>query len=132
VAVLEHLLMPWQFAAELNRVLEIGGLVFHATHQTWPPHALPNDFYRFSDEALKFLFGKDAGFEIIDSHMEHRVWLYPEHRTEAYLITPLFPGYGNSQVLARKVRHLEPGWTWELETDRVIDRSKMYPRYDRA
>jgi hypothetical protein len=64
--------------------------------------------------------------------MEHRVWLYPEHRTEAYLTTPLFPGYGNSQVLARKMRHLEPGWTWELEGDRVIDRSKMYPRYERA
>ena len=132
LTVLEHLLMPWRFAAELNRVLEIGGLLFYATHQTWPLHAEPNDFYRFSDEALKFLFGKEAGFEIIDSHMEHRVWLYPEHRTEPYLTTPLFPGYGNSQVLARKVRHLEPGWTWELETDRVFDRSKMYPRYERA
>ena len=130
--------MPWRFAAELNRVLEIGGLLFYATHQTWPLHAEPNDFYRFSDEALKFLFGKEAGFEIIDSHMEHQVWLYPEHRTEPYLTTPLFPGYGNSQVLARKVRHLTsqagPGNskpTASLIGERCIPATSAHERGDR-
>jgi hypothetical protein len=131
LAVLEHLVMPWRFAVELNRVLELGALVYHATHQTWPPHAQPNDFYRYSDEALKFLFGADTGFEVIDSHMEHRVWMYPEERaSQAYLTTPLFPGYGNSQVLARKVRHLDRiGAAGDVEPARLTERARVYPRY---
>jgi hypothetical protein len=129
LTVLEHLLMPWRFAVELNRVLELGGLIYHATHQSWPLHAEPNDFYRYSDEALKFLFGAEAGFEVVASHMEHRLWLYPEDRTaRAYLLTPLFPGYGNSQVLARKVRHIEsiPSG-WDVGPERLTERSRMYP-----
>jgi hypothetical protein len=129
LTVLEHLLMPWRFALELNRVLEMGALVYHATHQTWPVHAAPNDFYRFSDEALRFLFGPHAGFEIVDAHMEHLVWLYPEERsTKHFLETPLFPGYGNSQVVARKVRHVEPGErAWEIAADALAERSRKYP-----
>ena len=129
LTVLEHLLMPWRFALELNRVLEMGALVYHATHQTWPVHAAPNDFYRFSDEALKFLFGPHAGFEIVDAHMEHLVWLYPEERTtKHFLETPLFPGYGNSQVVARKIRHVEPGRdAWEAAAERLAERSRQYP-----
>jgi hypothetical protein len=129
LTVLEHLLMPWRFAVELNRVLEMGALVYHATHQTWPVHAAPNDFYRFSDEALKFLFGPPAGFEIVDAHMEHLVWLYPEERTSKHFLeTPLFPGYGNSQVVARKVRHVEPGRDpWETAAAGLAERSRQYP-----
>ena len=129
LTVLEHLVMPWLFAIELNRVLEMGGLVYHATHQTWPVHAAPNDFYRFSDEALRFLFGVDSGFEVIDAHMEHLVWLYPEHRTSPpYLQTPLFPGYGNSQVLARKIRHIDSsGAAWDVAAERLAERSRRYP-----
>jgi len=130
LTVLEHLVMPWRFVVELNRVLELGALVYHATHQTWPPHAQPNDFYRYSDEALRFLFGADAGFEVIDSHMEHRLWMYPEERaSQAYLTTPLFPGYGNSQVLARKVRHIDRiSAAWDVEATRLTERSRAYPR----
>jgi hypothetical protein len=129
LTVLEHLLMPWRFALELNRVLEMGGLVYHATHQTWPVHAAPNDFYRFSDEALKFLFGPHAGFEIVDAHMEHLVWLYPEERaTKHFLETPLFPGYGNSQVVARKIRHVDAGRdAWEAAAEGLAERSRRYP-----
>jgi hypothetical protein len=129
LTVLEHLLMPWRFAAELNRVLEMGGLIFHATHQTWPVHAAPNDFYRFSVEALRFLFGPEAGFEVIDTHMEHRFWLYPEERAGAYLHTPLFRGWGNVQVLARMGRHLGPA-DGAAVPDHLTDRSRQYPRYE--
>ena len=130
LTVLEHLLMPWRFAAELNRVLAPGALVYHATHQSWPPHAEPNDFYRFSDEALRLLFGPEAGFEIIDLHMEHRVWLYPEERTSRpYLLAPVFPGFGNVQVLSRTVREIHsPQVGWDVDVARLGERSRAYPR----
>ena len=33
--------MPWKVVLELNRVMAEGGLLFTATHHTWPPHELP-------------------------------------------------------------------------------------------
>jgi SAM-dependent methyltransferase len=66
ISVFEHLAMPWKVAVELNRVLKTGGLVFVATHPTWPPHEKPWDFYRFTQYGLSALFNKTSGFEIVD------------------------------------------------------------------
>ncbi|HWA78949.1 MAG TPA: class I SAM-dependent methyltransferase, partial [Acetobacteraceae bacterium] len=76
-AVLEHLAMPWIVAAEINRVLRPGGLTYHITPQAWPVHEEPNDFWRFTDEALKLLFGEPFGFEVLSAGMADRARLYP-------------------------------------------------------
>ncbi len=57
VAVLEHLAAPWMAAAEINRVLRVGGLTIHVTVHSWPIHEQPNDFWRMSDSGLEILFG---------------------------------------------------------------------------
>jgi hypothetical protein len=101
---LEHLAAPWIVAIEINRVLASGGLVYHQTHQTWPMHAAPNDFWRFSDEALRHLFGATFGFEVIAAAMGHPILCHPTLRTPEYLNMPLLPGHGGSYVLARKIR----------------------------
>lgn len=108
-AVLEHLAMPWLAAAEMNRTLRPGGLVFHRTHQCWPVHETPNDFFRFSDEALRVLFGPAHGFETIAAgmafpmatHARDKAWPYSDH-------LPLNPTYGQSWILARKVAEIGP------------------------
>jgi SAM-dependent methyltransferase len=61
VSVWEHLSRPWVAARALARVLQPGSPFLVVTHQTFPIHGYPSDFFRFSDEALKVLFG-DAGF----------------------------------------------------------------------
>jgi hypothetical protein len=66
LSVLEHILMPWKLAIELNRVMELGGIGYLATHQTWPLHDRPWDFWRFSSDAWKGLLNDKTGFEIID------------------------------------------------------------------
>jgi SAM-dependent methyltransferase len=66
-SVFEHLAMPWKVALELNRVLEPGGLVYTATHQTWPVHEEPWDFWRFSQYSWQTLFNAATGFEIIEA-----------------------------------------------------------------
>jgi SAM-dependent methyltransferase len=50
-SVLEHLMMPWKFVIELNRVLKPGAIGLFTTHQCWPLHDEPWDFWRFSDTA---------------------------------------------------------------------------------
>lgn len=57
VSTWEHLARPWIAAEQAARVLRPGGLVYVATHQTFPIHGYPSDYFRFSDEAMKVLFG---------------------------------------------------------------------------
>jgi SAM-dependent methyltransferase len=63
VAVFEHLERPWRAAAEVARVLAPGGLFFVSTHQCFPLHGYPSDFFRFSREALRLIF-EDAGLAV--------------------------------------------------------------------
>lgn len=56
-SVWEHLERPWLAAEAVARVLKPGGLAYISTHQTFPIHGYPSDYFRFSDEALKVLFG---------------------------------------------------------------------------
>ena len=65
ISTFEHLAMPWQVVLEINRVLRVGGLVFTATHHTWPPHELPWDYWRYSRGAFEALFNAHTGFELV-------------------------------------------------------------------
>lgn len=54
--VIEHVMNPWQFAAELQRVVKIGGLLQVEAPQNYPYHAEPYDFFRFTFTGLRSLF----------------------------------------------------------------------------
>jgi hypothetical protein len=129
VAVLEHLAAPWLAAVEINRALKIGGETLHATHQTWPIHEMPNDFFRMSDQALRFLFGPATGFEVIECGMAYPVSILPPRnmRGPDWVEMPLFPGYAQSYIRARKTADLDPnGPPWSIEGLRRV--SEAYPR----
>lgn len=64
VSVWEHLERPWIAAQQVARVLRPGGVAMIATHQTFPIHGYPSDYFRFSDRALDLLF-TDAGLEVV-------------------------------------------------------------------
>ncbi len=129
VAVLEHLAAPWLAAVEINRALKLGGETLHATHQTWPVHDMPNDFFRMSDQALRFLFGPATGFEVIECGMAHPVSILPPRgmRKPGWVEMPLFPGYAQSYIWARKTAELDPTRPpWNIEGLRRV--SEAYPR----
>ena len=65
ISTFEHLAMPWKAILEINAVLAEGGLLFVATHQSWPPHELPWDFWRYSPAAFQALLTPHTGFEIL-------------------------------------------------------------------
>jgi len=133
VAVMEHLAAPWLVAAEINRVLKIGGLTLQILPQTWPVHETPNDFWRMTDEGLKTLFSEALGFEILDSGMDTPMAIYPSlpFRHDAFLEMPFHPGFGNSFILARKVREILPSSVkWPMERNALADISRLYPRHD--
>ena len=74
IAVFEHLERPWLAATEIARILKPGGRCYVATHQTFPLHGYPSDFFRFSREALALLFA-DAGLAVLDVAYENRTWI---------------------------------------------------------
>ena len=110
VAVLEHLAAPWLAAAEINRALKLGGETVHVTHQSWPVHETPNDFFRMSDQALRSLFGPATGFEVVDCGMAYPVAIVPpaQMRHADWLNVPFGRGFGQSYIRARKVAELDP------------------------
>ena len=58
ISTWEHLRKPWIAADTAARVLKPGGLLYVATHQTFPIHGYPSDYCRWTDEGLKALFDK--------------------------------------------------------------------------
>jgi SAM-dependent methyltransferase len=77
VSVWEHLAMPWKVSIELNRVMRTGGLAMINTHQSWPVHEEPWDYFRFSDFAWDTLFNAATGFEIVARGMGSKCVMAP-------------------------------------------------------
>jgi SAM-dependent methyltransferase len=66
----EHFKYPHVAAHEILKALRIGGLLFIQTHQSFPLHGYPYDYFRFSREALASLFGSRMGFRTIATDYE--------------------------------------------------------------
>ncbi|MSU48866.1 MAG: methyltransferase domain-containing protein [Opitutus sp.] len=110
LSVFEHLAMPWKVAIELNRVLLPGGLVFANTHQTWPLHEEPWDFWRYSNSTWPCLFNAMTGFEIVEVAQGepaqiHGLWDSPVAR---YI--PESPAFLSANVIARKISETALEW----------------------
>ncbi|WP_419756486.1 methyltransferase domain-containing protein [Brevundimonas sp.] len=110
VSVVEHILMPWKFSLELNKVLKVGALGLVHTHQTLGIHDDPWDFWRFSKDAWPAIFNAKTGFEILSS-----VHSLPTHVTPFYWRSEkegveLSAGFEGSTVLVRKVSESDLSW----------------------
>lgn len=75
--VMEHVARPWIAAVELARVVRPGGLVLVTTHQAFPHHAYPHDYFRYSTDGLAQIFSANAGWRIRDSKQEHPCKIVP-------------------------------------------------------
>ena len=67
----EHVQYPWVAATSLRRVLKRGGLLYVATHQTFPVHGYPSDYTRWTDKGLASLF-EWSGFRVVEAGMDTR------------------------------------------------------------
>jgi len=117
IATFEHLAMPWKVAIEINRVLEPGGLVFVQSHQTWPIHDEPWDFWRFSKHAWRALFNDHTGFEILAvAHSEPAVVLPALQTGNPITMLENEIGYLGSSCLARKIGDAQVSWEVDAST----------------
>ena len=103
VSVFEHLAMPWLVVLEMNKILELGGLVFIQTHQTWPVHEEPWDFWRYSKHSWKCLFNTKTGFEVIEAVMGMPCSIVPGHMDVSTDGLWHQPAYLGTVMIARKI-----------------------------
>jgi hypothetical protein len=85
-------------------VLRLGGLTVHVTHQTFPVHGVPQDYWRFSVEAMKVLFAPEAGFRVLAAEYCWPVMIQPSPPLPA--VSPCFV---HTLVIAEKIGEPD-GW----------------------
>ena len=72
----EHFKYPALAAHELMKALRVGGQLYVQTHQSFPLHGYPHDYFRFSRQALAGLFGTEMGFEVLETNNDFPIRLY--------------------------------------------------------
>jgi hypothetical protein len=110
LSVLEHILMPWKLVLELNAVMQTGAIGLFVTHQTWPEHDVPWDFWRFSDRAWPALLNKATGFEILSAAMGEPAYIVAANAHPVTNFAPVPAGYLASNVIFRKVAATSLSW----------------------
>jgi len=106
----EHLKYPHLAAHEIMKALKIGGLLFIQTHQSFPLHAYPFDYFRFSREALAGLFGTKMGFHVIATDYEFPVRLYSSRESNLFR----YDAYLNVRLLGEKTGTTPDNFVFEL------------------
>ncbi len=124
VSVFEHLLMPWKAVLEMNKVLKPGGLVLTMTHQSFPPHDQPWDFWRFTDQAWHGLFNRFTGFEVVETAMGEPLEMVANVVTGVTKGFADAPGYAGSAAICRKIS--ETTLSWPANLDVIV--STAYPK----
>jgi hypothetical protein len=109
-SVFEHLAMPWKVALEFNRVLVTGGLVYTSTHQTFPIHEAPWDFWRFSNYSWSALFNAATGFEIVETAVGEAARIHAIRGSSVTRTTATAPAYLGSASIVRKTAETTLAW----------------------
>ncbi|RKY20487.1 MAG: hypothetical protein DRQ55_07570 [Planctomycetota bacterium] len=120
-AVFEHLAMPWLVALEMNRVLKTGGLAWIVTHEAFPVHEWPSDFWRFGPGAWEGLFSPATGFEILGSRPLQQARVVPDADPGA-----AYPGHPGCEVQLRKRGPPDPCLRWQLRAHELLG-GQIYP-----
>ncbi|MBD5780540.1 class I SAM-dependent methyltransferase [Pelagicoccus sp. NFK12] len=117
LSVIEHVAMPWKAAIEINKVLKRGGKCMLHTHQAWPLHESPYDFWRFSTDTWRALFNKSTGFRILDAACGGEANIHPLIQTKRFDPMEEAIAYTSSSVLVEKIS--ETKLSWEVDLDDI-------------
>ncbi|UCG25319.1 MAG: class I SAM-dependent methyltransferase [Chloroflexota bacterium] len=107
----EHLKYPHLAAHEVMKVLKVGGLLFIETHQTFPLHAFPYDYFRFSREALAGLFGNNMGFKVVATEYMFPAMVCSPETPDAFQ----YPAFLNVRLFGEKLSGTPPEYAYEYD-----------------
>jgi len=119
-STIEHLAMPWKAIIEVNCILKPRGLVFFVTHQTWPVHEAPWDYWRLSEHAWRVLLNETTGFEIIEAAMGDGGTIVADLIQGGTVGLDRQPAFLHTWVLARKTGPTT--LRWDVDPEMIVDR----------
>lgn len=104
-SVLEHVERPWIAVEQMCQMLTrpesntsgLGGGLYVQTHQTFPLHGYPTDFFRFSDRALESMV--PDGFEV-ETSFAHPCKIVPTPPVEPWNTAPDVEAWLNVDLCA--------------------------------
>jgi hypothetical protein len=106
----EHFKYPHLAAHELMKALRPAGVLYIQTHQCFPLHAYPYDYFRFSRDGLAGLFGSKMGFRVMSTDYEFPVKLYsPREMYWAY------PAFLNVRLYGEKIGATPAAYEYEYD-----------------
>lgn len=121
ISTFEHFIMPWKVALEINKILVPGGKIFSHSHQTWPEHDVPYDFFRFSDQAWSGLFNAHTGFQVNDVKSGHSVAVLANYNVGGpFEEMEHSPGHAMSVCVAQKISDALVEWNAPMSSIREI------------
>jgi len=106
----EHFKYPHRAAHEVLKTLKVGGALYVQTHQSYPLHAHPFDYFRYTKESLAGLFGTQMGFRVTKVGYEFPTRLMS--RAEPDLATG--EAYLNVCLAGQKVEPTPTDFVYEL------------------
>lgn len=98
-SVHEHLARPWIATQSMADMLHEGGLLYIDTHQTFPLHGYPDDYFRFSADALGVLLA-DAELEVVATGYSWPCTITPAERVDPWNLAA--PSYLHVSAIGRK------------------------------
>ena len=126
-SVFEHLAMPWLAAAEIAKVLKVGGIVFVETHFSFSSHERPWHFFQFTEMGLRALFSPALGIECIEAGASNPIiGRFSAQADKPLKYLPVFGLYCHSAFLGRKLRDIAD-FDWKnADLDEVVGGTR-YP-----
>jgi len=121
ISAFEHFAMPWKAALEINKVMKAGGILFVATHPTWPAHELPWDFWRYSKETFKVLLNQKTGFEIINCNEGLPASVIPHGYESSMINLHKQRTHLGISVIARKIGPSASNLSWNMSVNEILD-----------
>lgn len=100
-ATLEHVERPWLAIHEMTRSLKPGGALCIGTHQTFPLHGYPNDYFRFSTEALS-LMCRDSGLNVLFTCYDSPCTITPSDRESVLVWNNIATSFLSVAICAQK------------------------------
>ena len=110
----EHFKYPQLASHEILKCLNKNGVVFIQTHQTFPLHGYPNDYFRFSLDALDSLFPRSMGTELIAKSYDHPASIIPINRDPSKNWNIKAKSYLNCCIIIRKISDTPDTFIYEI------------------
>jgi SAM-dependent methyltransferase len=110
-ATFEHFKYPHLAAHQIMKALKVGGVLFIQTHHTFPLHAYPYDYFRFSREALAGLFGTEMGFRVNETKYEFPARVYSSQVPGSFRV----PAHLNVCLYGEKVATTPEEYIYEFD-----------------